>query len=161
LLEESHAMSDAALTVYLARHPLFQGLDSTHIARIAGHAEERAIPADQRVFTQDTEASHFFILKEGTVAVEIPALDGEPLTIQNLGAGATIGWSWLIPPYRWLFDARATSSCVVVAVDGKSLRAACDENPVLGYELMKRFAALMAERLNAARQAAVRHYQGT
>jgi CRP/FNR family cyclic AMP-dependent transcriptional regulator len=154
-------MSDTALTVYLARHPLFQGLDSQHIARIAGHATEAPYKAEQRVFSQDTEATNFFILREGTVTVEIPALDGEPLTIQNLGPGATLGWSWLIPPYRWLFDARATSDCRVIAVDGKALRAACDENPVLGYELMKRFAALMAERLNAARQAAVRHYQGT
>jgi CRP-like cAMP-binding protein len=158
--EELSAMSDAALTVFLARHPLFQGLDPTHIARIAGYAEEQQYPAQARVFSQDAEASYFFILREGQVTVEIPALDGEPLNIQNLGPGATLGWSWLIPPYRWLFDARATTPVTVVAVNGKQLRAECDANPVMGYELMKRFAALMAERLNAARMAAIRHYQG-
>jgi CRP-like cAMP-binding protein len=151
-------MADGTLTVYLAQHPIFRGLKQEHIALIGSLAKLVAFEPHERVFEQDTPASHFFLVREGSVTVEIPSIDGEPLPIQKLGADSLLGWSWLIAPYRWAFDARATSRCQVVAVDGERLREACEADPVLGYELLKRFAVLMAERLNAARRAAIRHY---
>ena len=155
------AMTDGTLTVYLAQHPLFGGLRTEQIALIAENAQLVHFEPEKRIFEQDTPAEHFYIIREGTVTVEIPAIDGEPLTIQTLTDGAMLGWSWLIPPYRWSFDARAVTPTTVVAVDGATLREACDNDPALGYELMKRFAVLMAERLNAARLTAIRHYSGT
>ncbi|MDH3719745.1 MAG: Crp/Fnr family transcriptional regulator, partial [Planctomycetota bacterium] len=62
-----------------------------------------------------------------------------------------LGWSWLFPPYIWYFDARAMIRTRAVAVDGLCLRAKCDEDPKLGYELMKRFSAILNSRLQAAR----------
>lgn len=151
-------MADGTLTVYLAQHPVLKGLSTEHIAQMAGYARLVQFAPGQRVFTHDTEAAEFYIVQKGRVTVEIPALDGEPLVIQTLGDDSMLGWSWMIPPYRWSFDARASVPCTVVAVDGKKLRDACDADPVLGYALMKRFAVLMAERLNAARRVAIRHY---
>lgn len=153
-------MSDGTLTVYLAQHPIFKGLKQEHIALIGSLARLVEFDAQQRVFEQDKPAKHFYIVRSGSVTVEIPSIDGEPLAIQKLGSGSMLGWSWLIAPYRWAFDARATSPSSVIAVDGERLRAACEADPQLGYELLKRFAVLMAERLNAARRAAIRHYAG-
>ncbi|MDB4976704.1 MAG: hypothetical protein JWN48_5045, partial [Myxococcaceae bacterium] len=48
----------------------------------------------------------------------------------------------------------------IISVDGDKLRKACDFDAKLGYRLMQRFAMLMAERLNAARIAAMKHYAG-
>lgn len=151
-------MADGTLTVYLAQHPVLQGLDPQYIAQIAGYARLVQFAPGQRVFQHDTEAEEFYIVQKGQVTVEIPALAGEPLVIQTLGDDSMLGWSWMIPPYMWSFDARAVLPTTVVAVDGVKLREACDQNPVLGYALMKRFASLMAERLNAARRVAIKHY---
>ena len=60
--------------------------------------------------------------------------------IQTVGPGSMLGWSWLIPPYRWSFDARAVAPTSVIVVDGERLREACESDLKLGYELMKRFA---------------------
>jgi hypothetical protein len=38
-----------------------------------------------------------------------------------------------------------------LALDGKCLREKCDQDPRLGYELLKRIAATIAERLHATR----------
>ena len=38
-----------------------------------------------------------------------------------------------------------------IALDGKCLRGKCDDDHSLGYELMKRFAHIMEERLQATR----------
>jgi hypothetical protein len=62
-----------------------------------------------------------------------------------------IGWSWLFPPYRWHFDGRALSSVRATSFDGACLRGKCDQDPALGYELMKRFARVFSERLRGTR----------
>jgi CRP/FNR family cyclic AMP-dependent transcriptional regulator len=154
-------MTDGTLTVYLAQHPIFKGLKQEHIALIGSLAKLVSFRPEERVFEQDKPAAQVFIVREGSVTVEIPSIGGAPLPIQTLEGGAMLGWSWLVPPYRWAFDARANVASSVIAIDGERLRAACEADPQLGYELLKRVAALMAERLTAARAAAIRHYSGT
>ena len=66
----------------------------------------------------------------------------------------------MIPPYRWLFDARAMAPSTLVVMDGEKLRRACDNDPKLGYDLLRRFDVLMSERLSASRLAAIKQYTG-
>ena len=61
-----------------------------------------------------------------------------------------MGWSWLVPPYRSTFDARAAEATGVVAFDGACLRGKCEQDPRLGYELMQRVSKVMNGRLVAA-----------
>jgi CRP/FNR family transcriptional regulator, cyclic AMP receptor protein len=154
-------MTDGSADSYLASHPVFKDVPPQQLALIASFATAQQVAAQRKIFEHDKRASHFYIVKSGKVTIEVPSLTGEPLTIQTLGPGAVLGWSWLLPPYRWLFDARATVPTEVVAVDGERLRAACEQDPALGYQVLKRFAALMADRLNAARLTAMRHYSGS
>ena len=153
-------MPDSDLRTYLAQHPFFVGLSQQQLDLVASLATPARYGAQQRVFKYDTVADRFYVLRDGKVGVEIPAVAGEPLRIQTVGNGGVLGWSWLIPPYRWLFDARALAPSEIVVIDGARLRTECELDPKLGYELVKRFAALMAERLNASRLAAIRHYAG-
>jgi len=62
-----------------------------------------------------------------------------------------LGWSWLFPPYRWHFDAHATTVVRATAFDGTCLRGKCDADPALGYELTSRFAQTLIERLQWTR----------
>ena len=153
-------MADADVRNYLGQHPFFAGLTPQHLDLVSSLATPARYGTQQRVFKYDTDANQFYVLRDGKVGVEIPAIAGEPLRIQTVGNGGVLGWSWLIPPYRWLFDARALAPSEIVVLDGARLRAECENDPRLGYELMKRFAVLMAERLNASRTAAIRHYSG-
>ena len=52
--------------------------------------------------------------------------------IETVGPGGAVGWSWLFPPYRWHFDARALDPVGAVAVDAACLRAKADADPALG-----------------------------
>jgi CRP-like cAMP-binding protein len=153
-------MTDAEVHSFLIQHPMFQGMTPEQIALLASRATSGHYANRQRVFTSGTVADKFYIVQKGLVGVEIPAISGAPLTIQTVGDGGVLGWSWLMPPFRWLFDARALAPSEIVAFDGEKVRADCDADPKLGYELMKRFAMLMAERLNAARETAIKHYSG-
>jgi CRP-like cAMP-binding protein len=91
------------------------------------------------------------VIRHGSVAIELYSPPRGGVTIETLAPGEVLGWSWLLPPYRWHFDARALSQVRVTAFDGACLRRKCEEDPALGYELMQRFAQVMLERLQWTR----------
>jgi CRP/FNR family transcriptional regulator, cyclic AMP receptor protein len=45
----------------------------------------------------------------------------------------------LFPPYRWQFGAVAISTTNTITFDGPRVRALCQRDPALGYELTTRF----------------------
>ncbi len=50
------------------------------------------------------------------------------------------------------FESIAQNPTEVIEFDGAALRNACESDPALGYQLMKRFAGLMSQRLHEARE---------
>jgi CRP/FNR family transcriptional regulator, cyclic AMP receptor protein len=74
-----------------------------------------------------------------------------PVTIETIDAGEVLGWSWLFPPYRWHFDARALTVVRATVFDGACLRQKCETDSDLGYRLMARFAQVLIERLQWTR----------
>lgn len=68
-----------------------------------------------------------------------------------MGVGDFVGASWLIPPYRWAFDARAVELTRATSIDAACLRGKCEADHDLGYEMMKRFLPPLVKRLHATR----------
>lgn len=135
----------------LAAHPFFQNLDPRHLRLIVSCASNVRFEAGQFIFREGEAANHFYLLRHGTVQLEIFVPERGPLVIQTLGEGEVLGWSWLFPPYRWHFDARAVTLVRAIALDGQCLRTKCEEDHDLGYELVKRFAHVIMQRLQATR----------
>jgi len=140
------------LKTIISKHPIFKGLDKRYIELIADHTSAVTFNPDDLIFREGDEANEFYLILEGKVSLEIAmSPDRDPITIQNIGDGEVLGWAWLFPPHRRHFDARAITSTKAIAVDGKFLRTRCEKDHHLGYELMKRFAILIEERLMAVR----------
>jgi len=135
----------------LSAHPFLQGLDQPVLALIVGCASNVHFDAGQYLFREGEEASEFYIIREGLVSVEIHVPERGSVTLQTVAAGGIVGWSWVFPPYRWHSDARAVEPTRAIALDGACLRRKCDETPRMGYELMKRFARVLDESLQASR----------
>lgn len=135
----------------LAQHPFLKDLEPHHIKLIVGCASNVRFDAGEFIFREGEEAEQFYIIRAGKVALEIFSPDRGPIIIDTLGEGEILGWSWLIPPYHWRFDAQATELTRAIALDGKCLRTKCEEDHNLGYELLKTFAHLVAQRLDATR----------
>jgi CRP-like cAMP-binding protein len=137
---------------YLSTHTFFSGLSPEFISFLARCAIEQQIEPGHVLFRQGERARHFYLIRTGCIAVEIPAITGPTLQVQSLGPDQILGWSWLIPPYKWNFQARAEEYAAVLAFEGDAVRDRCEAESNFGYALLKRFAALMAERLEVARQ---------
>lgn len=135
----------------LAGHPFFDGLAAEHLRLLVGCATNVRGDAGEFLCREGQEADRFFLVRAGRVALEIAVPGGTPATVQTLGAGEILGWSWLIPPYHWPFDARAVEPTRALALDGTCLRRKCEADHELGYELLKRFARVIERHLEATR----------
>jgi CRP-like cAMP-binding protein len=139
------------LETVLGEHPFFTGLEQRYLRIIVGCASNVVFEKGQVIFREGEEADRFYLIRQGRVALEVHAAGIGTITIQTLDAGDILGWSWLVPPYRWHFDARAVETTRAIALDGDCLRRKCEEDHDLGYELLKRFAEIITQRLQATR----------
>ena len=96
-------------------------------------------------------ADAFFVIREGAVALETVVPGRGAVTIETLHDGDLLGWSWLVPPYRTAFDARALGTAHLLALDGSCLRERCERDPALGYDLLKLLATVFTARLQDTR----------
>lgn len=136
----------------LLEHPFFADLNEGHIAKIAGCASYAVISADEYIYREHEPADKFFLLRHGRVALEVH-IPGQPsIIVETLKAGDPLGWSWLIPPYRSHFDARALELVRAIGIDALCLREKMENDHSLGYEIHKRVAPVTAARLASARR---------
>lgn len=135
----------------IEEHPFFAGLDEGFCELVAGCARNVRFDAGQYLFREGGPADQLYLLRHGRVALEIAAPGRDTVTIQTLTAGEIVGVSWLIPPYRWSYDARAIELTRAIAMDATCLRRKCEQDHDLGYEVVKRFVPILIERLQGTR----------
>ncbi len=135
----------------LAQAPVFAGMPAAHREVIAGCGRNQRAQAGSLLLREGDSAHTFYLIRTGAVALEVQAPGRGPLLIQTLGEHDVVGWSWLFAPYRWQMDGRTIQESSLVAFDAACLRGKCDADHELGYDLMRRFAAMIVERLQETR----------
>lgn len=135
----------------ISEHPFFKGLEPRLLELIVGCSANVRFNAGEFIAHEGDPADKFYLIRHGRVALEVFVPGRGPITIETMHEGDVLGWSWLIPPYHAHFDARALDLTRAVSVDGKCLRTKCDNDPGLGYEVLKRFSQLIVHRLTATR----------
>jgi CRP/FNR family transcriptional regulator, cyclic AMP receptor protein len=135
----------------LSEHPFFEAFPKGHRELLAGCAKNHRFNAGQFLFHEGDAANEFFLIRHGKVALEILAPGREPIVFETLQDGDIVGASWLVPPYRWMFDARAVGLTRAIGMDASCLRGKCEADHHLGYEMMKRFLPILVGRLHATR----------
>src|SRR5207237_1795424 len=118
----------------LAGHPFFKDLDASLLKLIAPLATSERFEDGEYILREGQNANEFYLIQAGQVALEIYTPGRGVLTVETIGAGETLGWSWMIPPHQWQFDARAVGLMRTMMIDGKRLRDLCEENHSLKNE---------------------------
>jgi CRP-like cAMP-binding protein len=135
----------------LATHPFLHDMSHDHLAVLAEAAADVTFPARHRLFEDGGSASRFWLIQSGCVTLDLHVPGQGRMNIDTIGMGELLGWSWLFPPYRWAFGAVATGPVEAFEFDGRLVRAYCESDPVLGYEVTQRLAHVVAKRLQATR----------
>jgi CRP-like cAMP-binding protein len=135
----------------IKEHPFFAGLNEEFCALVCGCAKNARFDAGQYLFHECEPADEFYLLRHGRVALQLTAPGRGAVTFQTVGSGEILGVAWLVPPYRWTYDAKALELTRAIAMDASCLRQKCETDHDLGYEMMKRFMPVLIERLQATR----------
>jgi CRP/FNR family transcriptional regulator, cyclic AMP receptor protein len=141
----------ATVEQILQEHTFFVGAPAELVRLVAGCARNHMFQAGEYLFHEGEPANEFFLIRHGKVALEIAAPGRAPIVFETSGIGDVVGASWLIPPYRWVFDARAVELTRATGIDAACLRGKCEADHDLGYEMMKRFLPVLVKRLHATR----------
>lgn len=135
----------------ISEHPFCRGLEPAYVDLLTSYASNVRFDKGHHLFRQGGEATQFYLIREGKVCLEVVGSQCQFLTVETVQAGEILGWSWLVPPYRWRFGARALEPVHAIAVNGRCLRANCEKNSHLGFELLRRTVEIVGQRLEATR----------
>jgi CRP-like cAMP-binding protein len=122
-----------------------------HLNRLAVASRYEDVPAGHRFFSEGEPADRFWLIQAGRVVLDLHVPARRELIIESLSPGTILGWSWLFPPYEWRFGAIAVEPVHALVFDAQAVRIMCAADPALGYELTRRFAAIMLDRLQNTR----------
>ncbi|MFC1556497.1 cyclic nucleotide-binding domain-containing protein [candidate division KSB1 bacterium] len=135
----------------LKDHAFFKNIEPDYLARIAECSSDVQYAAGEFIFREGEEARNVNIIRQGKVAIELYVPRQGIITLETIGRGEILGWSWFTPPYRRQFDSQAIELTRAISIDAECLRKLCDDESPIGYVLMKHFATVIVERLQATR----------
>jgi CRP/FNR family transcriptional regulator, cyclic AMP receptor protein len=135
----------------LRRYPYFASIGEESLKSIAMMAEEKSVPANAQLFCEGDPANSVNVIVTGEVQIQYILGNGERRTVDSLGEGDLLMWSALVEPYKATAVGTTSKPTRMVSIEGKKLRALCDQDPLVGYRLMTQVAKLLAHRLEGAR----------
>jgi CRP/FNR family transcriptional regulator, cyclic AMP receptor protein len=151
LSERSDMQTLDPLENLIKEHPFLAGLSSEFCEFLCECASLRRFASHQQIFQEGGEADHFYLILTGAVSLETVVPGRGIITIQSLGPGEALGWSWLFPPYEWQFTATTRAPTEVISFDASALRAKAAGDRDFRDELLTRVAKTLFQRLQATR----------
>lgn len=124
-----------------ASSSLLSALSNSQLEFLESISQEASFKTGDVLFEEESVANTFYVIVEGKVGLEISSPDKQPIVIQTLGNGDLVGVSWLLPPHRWNWRARAVADTTAIAFDAAALRAQVE----LDHELARRVLGVVAE----------------
>ncbi|HWB59768.1 MAG TPA: cyclic nucleotide-binding domain-containing protein [Chthoniobacteraceae bacterium] len=131
-------------------HRFFKGLDPTFLPFLESVARYAEYGPGELILNEAAEADGFHLVLWGAVGLEAHIPGKSQVTVQRIGVGEALGWSWFFPPHSWRFSARTLTATEVITFDVTALRDYANKNHDFGYDLALRMGQLMHERLKAA-----------
>jgi CRP-like cAMP-binding protein len=144
-------MTEQEVVSAIASHKFLSGLSEQHRMLLASGARYFTAAPGELLAREGETAKTFYLIQAGHVVVSLHTPERGVVPVQTVGPGEIVGWSWLVPPHHWQFDCRAADKVEGLAFDAERLRQKCEQDHELGYQLLKRLVAVIANRLAATR----------
>ena len=130
---------------------MLRALPAEHRQRLMHMAREVSFPEGTRLFEEGDRADRFWIIRTGTVELDMRVPGRRPAVIESLRHNELVGWSWLFTPHVWHLGAEATTPVRAYEFDATTVRTMCREDPALGNAVAQWVGDVLAHRLRSAR----------
>ncbi|MBC2713742.1 MAG: cyclic nucleotide-binding domain-containing protein [Desulfobacteraceae bacterium] len=129
---------------------VFQSLSDDELSAIGKLTTENQFAYGDRLFKDGDSATHLWIVEEGIIDLrfDLPGREtSEESTLSTISANKIIGWSSLVPPYKYKLSAYCASSrCRVQVIDREPLREFLTKHPKTGYQVMSAMLRVVGRR---------------
>ncbi|MDX3520246.1 cyclic nucleotide-binding domain-containing protein [Streptomyces scabiei] len=130
---------------------MLRALPAEDRQRLMRVAREVTFAQGQRLFEEGSRADRFWIVRTGTVELDMRVPGRRPAVIESLRHNELVGWSWLFSPHVWHLGAEATTPVRAYEFDATAVRLMCQEDPAMGRAVGLWVGEVLAHRLQAAR----------
>jgi CRP-like cAMP-binding protein len=134
-----------------ARSELLSELSGAQLEFFESVSREVHFRSGDVLFEEDGVADVFYVILEGKVGLEMTSPGKPPIVIQTLGNGDLVGVSWLFPPHRWNWRARALADTATIAFDAATVRAQSELDRELAQQILGVVAGEAIRRLHSTR----------
>ncbi|MFD3735972.1 Crp/Fnr family transcriptional regulator [Streptomyces sp. NPDC058632] len=128
-----------------------RALPAEHQAKLLETAREVSFPQGARLFEEGGRADRFWVIRTGTVELDMHVPGRRAAVIERLGHNELVGWSWLYSPHVWHLGAEAATPVRAYEFDAAAVRAMGEDEPALGRDLAQWVGHVVAHRLHSAR----------
>ncbi|WP_405699718.1 Crp/Fnr family transcriptional regulator [Streptomyces sp. NBC_00069] len=125
-------------------------LSPEHRGSLLTLAHEANFAAGTRLFNQGGHAGRFWVLRSGTVGMDVHVPGRQAAVVETVGSGELVGWSWLFRPYTWHFGAETTTPVRTDEFDAAAVRELMDADPALASAMWQWVGQVLAHRLISA-----------
>lgn len=144
-------MEPESLARSLAEQPFCKELTRSQVEFLAGCAKNARFAAGEYLVREGSLAESLFLIRTGRVTIESHLPGKGPVSVDTLGPGDILGWSVLLPPFRWHLDARALEPTLAFELDANCVRGKVQADHGFGYAFTLRLLAAASQRLMQAR----------
>jgi len=129
---------------------LLRGLAPDEAARVLALGERVELGAGEELFHLGDSAESIYLVVLGHLRLTLPMQvrnHEEDVLVEERSSGQTVGWSALIPPYRFTLTAIAPVDAEVIALSREALNAYFEEHPATGYAVSLNVSCVIGHRL--------------
>jgi CRP/FNR family transcriptional regulator, cyclic AMP receptor protein len=145
-------------------YELLNGLSPAEADQVLALGTRITVPSGGPLFRLGDPADRLFLTERGRIRLTLPMLvrdRQEDILIEEKSPGETVGWSALVPPYRFTLSASAPLETEVIALSREALCGFCDASPAVGYKIGMNLAILVGQRLQLVQAMWLREMQRT
>lgn len=137
---------------FLKTIPEFEPLGDTDLERVAAIAKVGEAKAGGMIDVQGEPATKFYLLVSGRLGVVLEldfGVSKKNYMVTTVGPGQMFAYSGLVGHPHYTAGSRAMTNSAYLEFDVAKLHAAFNEDPRLGYVMMRMVAQTIASRLRA------------
>ena len=146
------------------RPELLMGIDAGHEAEILALGKRLVLASGAELFHLGDCAESLFLIQRGRVRLTLPMNvrdQANEVLVEERVPGQAVGWSALIPPYRFTLTATAPLETEVTALSRDTLLAYFAQHPEIGQAVALNLAATIGDRLHLFQTMWLREMQRT
>ncbi|MCB0208708.1 MAG: cyclic nucleotide-binding domain-containing protein [Anaerolineae bacterium] len=131
----------------LKNHPFLSNISPEFLGYYEECAANETFKSGDYLVREKEAADDFFLIRSGKIALDTFIAGRGPTNIQYITGGEVLGWSWLVEPNIWQFNALAVEPTEVIRLNGTHLKTLADKDCAFGYDLMRRMVNVVGLRL--------------